>query len=74
VEFQISKAEIQWRKYSSISAVSINDILTVDIWDSEYEPHFVVKLTYLLVTSNLKIIKPAHLKLLLVAVFVFDRK
>lgn len=43
----------------------MNDILMLDdLWDPCYEPHFVVKFIYLLVASNLKIIKLAHLKLL----------
>lgn len=70
VEFQVGNAEIQCQEHCSISTVSINDILTLDLWNSCYEPHFVVKFIYLLVASDLKIIKPAHLKVVCCCCFI----
>lgn len=47
-------SEVQCRGNLTISAVSKPDILTLDLRNSCYEPHFVVKFIYLLVASNLK--------------------
>lgn len=55
---------VQCRGNLTFSAVSMSDVLTLDLWNPCYEPHFVVKFIYSLVASNLKIIKPAHLILL----------
>lgn len=42
-----------------------------DKWNSRYEPHIIVKFIYLLVASDLKISKPAHLKLVYCCCFLF---
>lgn len=57
-------SQVQCRGNLTFSAVSMSDVLTLDLWNPCYEPHFVVKFIYSLVASNLKIIKPAHLILL----------